>query len=49
MTKITLCGRPKGCCPTVETVGDNVVITTDNKESVTLTREQWELLKKAEL
>lgn len=50
MTQITLCGKPNpGCCPTVESKGDKVVITTDDKKFVTLTKEQWELLKEVDL
>jgi len=49
MTKIVLCGKPKGCCPTVENVSGKVVITTDDGNHVKLTREQWKLLKEADL
>jgi hypothetical protein len=48
MTKIVLCGNPKGgCCPVVD-ISDNenkVTITDDYGGQVRMTKEQYKLLK----
>lgn len=51
MTKIVLCGRPGRCCPTVEYIEseDKVIITDDDGDVVTMTYEQYQILKKTEL
>jgi len=51
MTKVILCGKKQGCCPTVEYIvdEDKVIITDDDGDVVTLTYEQYQKLKKTEL
>lgn len=51
MTKVILCGKSHGCCPVAERKGrgDVVTITDDDKNVVTMSYDQWLLLKKAEL
>lgn len=45
-SRVTLCGRPKGCCPTLERLSDGrYVLTDDNGKSVILTKEQAALIK----
>ena len=43
--KIMLCSRPKGCCPSIETIGSEITITDDHNGSVRFTLEEWEILK----
>lgn len=46
MEKIVLCGKPDGgCCPEVLLSKQNIVITDDEGNTVTLTYEQFEILK----
>lgn len=50
MTKIVLCGNPKGgCCPVVDIseTEDKVTITDDYQGKVKMTKEQFKLLQKA--
>ena len=49
--KIMLCGRPGSCCPTVDydKIKDEVIIEDDYCNTVTMTKEQFEILQKAEL
>lgn len=50
MTKIVLCGNPKGgCCPVVNISNnkDEVTITDDYQGKVKMTKEQFKLLLKA--
>ena len=43
--KIMLCGRPKGCCPSVEKKEDGRVIIKDEHTYIKFTAEQWAILK----
>lgn len=44
MYKIMLCGRAK-CCPEVERVGDEIIITDDYANEIHMNEEQFEILK----
>jgi len=45
--KITLCGRPNACCPTVELLPDGVTIEIefDDGESTQMTKSEFENFK----
>lgn len=45
MNRVTLCGRPNRCCPTLERLSDGrYVLTDDDGHSVIITREQAQLI-----
>jgi len=48
MSKIILCGKPHGCCPTVEDIEYGKLIKDDFGGEVKLTKEQFEIMKKVE-
>jgi len=45
-----LCGRPGACCPEVEynNVDETVSVTDDDGDIITMTREQFRILKETE-
>lgn len=45
MSKIIVCGRTGGCCPTVDMKEKEVVITDDYEGKVIFTKDQWKDLK----
>jgi len=47
MTKISLCGRPRACCPTVEFIDDETMeITDDYGGDVQLTMTEYHELQR---
>lgn len=45
MNKVTLCGKPNRCCPTLERLSDGrYLITDDNGNSIIVTKEQAMLI-----
>lgn len=45
---VTLCGRPKSCCPVVTEIDENTIkITDDDGKCITITKEQAKLIDNA--